>query len=502
MSGFFQGDVIHVCLDDKSLKMLKTAYASGKPRVAAVHFKSVEGLGAVETAQEIRNGLAAMKTSSRRVVFVLPSRYAITKNIEVPSLDPAEIEDIIRLQAVRHTPYSKEEVIVSHLHLERILERYTKVLLVIVSNDNVHKKTDILEAAGCEIEAVRLSAEALVKLVHESRPFADEESPCGLVSVDRDSTDFIIVHRAKPYFIRSIPAGSEQLDRDVAGTVGLLVEEFKKTCEAYQAEDQGVPLKRFVISGTNLPSQLAQGVQDAFAVETETLDVFAGLSASAEARVAMTSAPTSFLDAAAASFMTASLEMNLLPGDLKVRKSFREKGKEIFTAAIFAIVIVALILGVFLTKIYFRNEYLSQISGTFETRQKEASELEAISEETRQVRDFQKKRGIGVRVIDEFQNVLPQEMYLSEISSNDEGRVSIKGTSKLMSTVFSFVTELENSRLFQGVTSDYAKSRKENDQDVSDFGLSAGLEGWAVAPKPVESKAAEPAADSKKKKES
>ena len=79
-------------------------------------------------------------------------------------------------------------------------------------------------------------------------------------------------------------------------------------------------------------------------------------------------------------------------------------------------------------------------------------------------------------MLDEFQKVLPQEMYLSEISLTDDGHVSIKGTSKLMSTVFSFVTELENSPRFKNVTSDYTKSRKENDQDVSDFGLSALLE--------------------------
>ena len=99
-----------------------------------------------------------------------------------------------------------------------------------------------------------------------------------------------------------------------------------------------------------------------------------------------------------------------------------------------------------------------------------------ISEKTRVVREFIQKRGLALRVIAELQKMLPADMYLSEISLTEDGKVSLKGSSSLMSGVFSFVTQMENNSVFKGVTSDYTKSRKENDKEVSDFGLSATLE--------------------------
>ncbi len=469
---------LHVCVDDKSLKIVQVKTLSDKRTIAGVYYKKIENLSSESISQEIKNGIASLKSSARSVSVVLPSKFAITKNIEVPSLDKEEIENIIRLQAVRHTPYSREEVIVGHINLERILERYTKVLLVIVSNENIRNRTGIFELAGYEIESVHLSSDVLVRLVNWIRPFSLSESPSGLVYVDSDYTDLIIVHNAKPYFIRSIPLGSEHLKQDPSGTVRKLVEEFKKTCEAYQNEDQGTAVKLFLVAGLGGSGQtdLMKSIKNEFGVEAEVVSLTEKLPFTTDGKsMADMQTPVSFLDVFADGLIQDASTIDLLPDDLKVRKSFREKGKEIFTATIFVIIILALMVGVSLTKIYFRQSYLKEITQNFEAKQKEAVELGAISDVTRVVKDFKARRGVAFKVLDEFQKVLPPDMYLNEISLTEDGRISIKGTSALMSTVFSFVTELEKISFFNNVTSDYTKSRKEKDKDVSDFGLSASL---------------------------
>ncbi len=493
MDSFFH-ESVHVYVDEKSLKIAQVRVLSGKKHVTGVFYKNIENLSSDALSQTIRTGILSLKSTARHVTVVLPSKYAITKNIEVPSLDEEEIGNIIRLQAVRHTPYSKEEVIVGHINLERILDRYTKVLLVIVSNENIRKKTDIFELAGYEIEGVHLSADVLVRLISQERP-AGTDSPYGLISVETDSSDFIIIHNGKPQYIRSIPAGLTQLNKDASAAVAQLVEEFKKTCEAYQTEDQGQPVKRFLVAGAaSSPAQdlLLKGLREEFKLEAEAFNPDRSLPLGPEARHALGLwGPVPFLDVFADG-LCGSAAVDLLPEDLKIRRSFREKGKEMFKAAIFIIVILGLMVSVFLAKIYFRNHYLNEITRNFDEKQKEADELDAVSEETRFVKEFRTQRGVAGKVLDEFQNVLPQDMYLGEISLTDDGHVSIKGTSKLMSTVFSFVTQLENSPRFKNVTSDYTKSRKENDKEVSDFGLSALLKEARV-PKPEAAPAPAPA---------
>ena len=65
---------------------------------------------------------------------------------------------------------------------------------------------------------------------------------------------------------------------------------------------------------------------------------------------------------------------------------------------------------------------------------------------------------------------------MNELALDADGNINIKGTSELMSRVFAFVTEFENSSMFQSVSTDFAKSRKLDGRDVTDFGLTAKTE--------------------------
>ena len=467
------GETVHVYLDETSLKIARVKIASGKKTVAGFYAKSISGLPLEKVAAELITGILALRSKVRQLHLVLASKYAITKNIEVPSLNDEEIESIIRLQAVRHTPYSREEVIVGHINLEVLLERYTKALLVIVSNENIKKRTNALEIAGYEVQSVHLSAEVLAQA---AQPNAGE-TPCGVAVLDADFTDFLVLHNAKPYFIRSIPTGLAQLKQDPA-SLRSLVDELKKTCEAYINEDQGTVLKKFLIGGVASPEReaLAKTLAEEMKVPAEPLRLEEKLTLTDEAQAQLKQfSQVSFSDVIADGLIEQA-SIDLLPEDLRTQKLFRKKGKELFTAAIFILAIFILLTCTFFTRYFFGKSRLNAITKSFEVKQKEADKLVALSEETRLVKDFKIKKGRALRVLGELQSILPEEMYLSEITLAGDGKVTVKGTSELMSRVFSFVTEFENNPYFVNVTSDYTKSRKENDRDVSDFGLSANWE--------------------------
>ena len=46
-----------------------------------------------------------------------------------------------------------------------------------------------------------------------------------------------------------------------------------------------------------------------------------------------------------------------------------------------------------------------------------------------------------------------------------------------MSRIFSFVTEMEQQKFFEGVKTEYTESRKDKGEDVSDFGIVLNIEG-------------------------
>ena len=73
----------------------------------------------------------------------VPANAATAKNIEVPSSDPEEIKSIINLQAGRHTPYSREEVLISYINLGLNAFNNTRLLLVIVHRNMVKERISL-----------------------------------------------------------------------------------------------------------------------------------------------------------------------------------------------------------------------------------------------------------------------------------------------------------------------------------------------------------------------
>ncbi len=474
-------DTIHCLLDEVSLKLARASFIQGRRVVTGLYYKDISGLQPSDQVKEVRVGLQALGLRAKQVHVLLASKYIITKSIEVPSLDPKEIEDIVRLQAVRHTPYSKEEVIVSHINLDVLLERYTKALLVIASNENVRKKTDIVDAAGLDVFSVRLVPEVITRTLTQFAPAASEG---GYVYLDRAYTDLVIVNKGKPNFVRSIPIGVSQLRQDAEGGMKMLLDEIKKTVDAYQSEDPGSSAKRLAMIGLDCPEQLelARRTESDLGLKSEIAFLESKLPIDAVAKKVLSEyKDISFLDVISDALNGEECAVDLIPEDLRIKKSFKAKGQEIFLAGCFLMVIFILTMSVFLVKIYFRNSYLKEIHGNFEVREREASELMVLSEDTRQIENFNKKKGRALTIFNEIQTVLPQEMYLSEIILTSDEKISIKGTSDFMSAVFSFVTEFEGNPYFRNVTTDYTKSRRENDRDVSDFGITASVEGLGAS---------------------
>lgn len=488
----FNKDLLHVFLDETTLKIARSSVSQGRRIVAALYAKDLTNASAEDVRAELARGVAAVGQRMRNISVVLASKYIITKTIEVPSLDQKEIEDIVRLQAVRHTPYSKEEVVVGYISLDVILERYTKALLVIASNENIRKKTDIPETLALNIQSVHLASEVMARAIFSVHP----EGPVGVIYIDQNSTDLLIINKGKPNFIRNIPFGAKQL-KDQANHA-LLAEEIRKTVAAYQSEDAALMPKKFLLAGVDAErAVVAKPIEEDFKIKTESFYYEAKLNLSEDAKRAIASnTHLSFLDVVSDALMEQETYVDLIPEDLKIRKSFRNKGQEVFLAGSFFIVIFILTMSIFLTKIYFRNSYLKEIHKNFQIKEKEAEELVLFSEDTRKMENFNAKRGRAIKVLDQLQTMLPQEMYLSEIGMTPDEKVSIKGTSEFMSAVFSFVTEFEGNPYFKNVNTDYTKSRKEADKDVSDFGITANIEGLGaseVAPPPPVAETAETA---------
>lgn len=470
---------VHLYLDETTLKLARATTVAGKRIIAGLYYKDVAGVSDLNLSVEIQQGMKALAAKTHQIEVLLASKFVITKTIEVPSLDPKEIQDIVRLQAIRHTPYSKEEVVIGHMNLDIVLERYTKTLLTIASNQNVRKRTDAVELAGYEVGSVHLAPEGLAKQIVTLLGLTKDTSNIGVIYLDQTFTDILFLSKLKPAYIRSVPLGSKNLATDMEQISKQLIEELKKTTEAFQSEDPNSVPKRFLMVGVDSPEQktILKRFEEELKIRFDSpiTELQFPLTEEAKKNLVLYKS-VSFLDVISDALSEGPAAIDLIPEDLVLRRSFNAKGQEIFMAGVIFMILFILVMGIFLSKIYFRKSYLSTIQKNFEIKQKEADELIRISEESRVIKDFQNRKGEALKVLNELQQVLPSEMYLSEMSFTPDEKLSIKGTSERMSAVFAFVTEFEGQPLFKSVNPDYTKSRKENDKDVSDFGISAEID--------------------------
>jgi len=474
-SSFVPQDELLVYLDGVTLKMATVHESQGKREIQHVFYSDVSQLDETGLIDEAAKGLVSVKSRRRDARVVITSKFAITKSVEVPSFDPQEIEAIIKLQSSRHTPYAKEEMVCAHMNLEEVLERYTKALLVIISLGNIKKHLDVLQMAGIEIASVEVAFEGMARGLVQAGLVTDADVT-GAVLVDADHSDLIILCKSKPFFVRSVGVGLKQLQH--AGSRRELAAEIHKSIEAFQATETNRPVKKICLIGPDAPeiAQLGAEVKAACGVATEAVRAADHVSASTAARKAESELFHSPIDAVLFAASVPAASMDFIPDDLKTRRSFRDRANQIFTAGTLVMVIAALLLGVFVAKVYLKTSYIHSLDKNFASKNQEAERLMNLSEQNRLIREFNAKKGSSLRALTELETMLPREMYLNEMNLDAEGKLMLKGTSELMSRVFSFVTEFENHPHFKNVKNDYAKSRKVDGKDMTDFGLSANLE--------------------------
>src|SRR5262249_30935382 len=145
------------------------------------------------------------------VVCVVPANAATSKNIEVPSSDPQEIRSIINLQASRHTPYSREEVLIGHINLGHTSAGNTKILLVIAHRNVVKDRLDVLDKCGLVPEKVLFVPEGVGRLYAKGLNLKKDAASLGVIDVTVNFVNFLIVARGSVVFSRSIPLGIKQL---------------------------------------------------------------------------------------------------------------------------------------------------------------------------------------------------------------------------------------------------------------------------------------------------
>ncbi len=479
--------------------LVRVAQVTGSGVVEKLSRKNVEN-GLVDVA--LRQVLAGFDVKKSAIVWVLPGEVATTKNIEVPSTDNDEIESILSLQAARHTPFNKDEILISYLKLGVAKANYTQVLLIIVKREAIKEKIDILKGAGLSMDTVLFAPECIARFYAKAINEKKNDAPFVLVDVNMQSTNFIVASNGTVVMSRNIPLGIEQLAVD-AEAAKHMADEIKVSLDAYNQEGVFAKPGRFYFT-TAHPALAAVTpvISQSLGIQIESLPYqkFVKGPRPVQGALATDFADDSALDIIAAAVTAAKCQAELIPQEVRDQRSVSEKGRETLKAGIFFLCSLFFVGFALLSKVYFKDQFLQQnLVAKYSAQRAEVKNLESMITRTEILRQYLQARSVPLEAVRELYRIIPQEIFLSAVSMDDAGMVSIQGISDSMSKVFNFVTALEASPLFEGVKTKSTSTKKDRGKEVAAFEIIMKLTPEGVpAAAPASAPAPADVLDSKK----
>ncbi|MDD5255517.1 MAG: pilus assembly protein PilM, partial [Candidatus Omnitrophica bacterium] len=404
------------------------------------------------------------------------SGVVITKNIEVPSTDPQEIRDIINLQSGRHTPYSRDEIIIDYIDIGTYRQSYTKILLIIVARHIIKRHYEILERAGIKLERVLFAPEGLSNFAARILRAGTDAPPVCIVHIDEGSSDFVVSHKGKPVFVRSIPIGAWNLSEEGLVYRGRFLDEIKRSLEIYQSENiERLPSQAIVTGATESLSDLETTLSSGLQIPAKLVSYFEAFSFSEKIlQGGRLSKHASFLEILAPMAAAPQLKLDLIPEEVRLRREVEERGKELIKTGVLVLTLFVLVFSILISKIYFNAAYLKSLDVRYASVNKEAKELEDRFATVGAIKNYLIRRGYSLEVLTELYMLSSQDLQLSDIRFDQQGeKFILRGSAESMSSVFSFVEKMEKSKYLKDVKTKYTTKRKDGGRDVTDFEISA-----------------------------
>lgn len=471
-------DYICFSINNESLKIVQVKGQGAGAKVTHLSCRDLKGVSDVELPKVIEGELKGFSAKSANILSIVPPSITTTKNIEIPSTDDQEIQSIVNLQASRHTPFSREEIQIGYVNIGVYNNNFTKVLLAIANRVQLKDQIKNLERAGLKVNQVVFAPEAVAELIARSRLTKKKTTPLAIIDIDRKATNFVILSKGKAITSRSIPVGRADLKQDPAGAQTKLVDELKKTYDAYISEDIDQPPSNYYITHDDpLARDLQTAIKGQLGWDADIAPYTDHIKVAKPVIEKMASqfGENSFLDIIAAAAMVNETKINLVPEEVQLQKSIEEQRNQIMQTAVLCVAALALGACIFGMKLYFKKAYLNNMVKQYEGTRQEVEELQAKSEKTKLIKDYMDSRMVSLDALHELYREIPDDVYLTRISLEEEGVVLIQGVSEIGSKVYKLNTTLKDAELFKNAEVKSKKAKKDRGKDAHAFEISLNL---------------------------
>lgn len=462
-------------VDGRWIKLLHAQGSWMARRISLLVAHPMEALSDEDLVSWLREVFAAKGLNPGTVLIANPSHLTTTRLFTLPATDPREIRDIIELQAEKHTPYAKEEILTDFQILDTERGGYSRVLLVLSHQDIVHRGLKLLDGMGWRLERAGFELEGLANWFHLVSGRAAQGAVL-VAELDSDTTALAVLHDGKPYFHRSLSLGFSQLAQDPEEGQAKLIAEFQRSLDAFEAEGLSLAISSAVLTGQagRFPElkdrlQAALGVSTTIVSQFEHCPVAAGVSTDEEPlnRVSFASLIGLALRPSA---------VDLTPKALKLHRAFEVRARRLVGLGCQVVGVLLLASCLVVGKAMKHERYRSWLAHEHRRTAAEAQTLRMLLDQLGFVQDWLQERGQLLNAVAELSRRTPAVIQWDTLTfTKADGQLILKGVSEEIPKVYDFSRDLKRSALFANVEVRRAAKRTVENREVTEFEIVCSL---------------------------
>lgn len=460
-----------IALDGQWLKLVT---AEGH-RIVKVLACPVQGFGPEEILRTFQEACTAEGVVPHEVLVANPTHLCTVRLFSLPSTNPKEIRDIVDLQAEKHTPYAKEEILTDFKVISQERSGYSRVLLVLAHQDVIHRAVRLVESSRLVLDHVGCELEGLVNWYHVVKQGAAAQGTSLIVDVDGSTTTLLVMQHGQPSFQRSLATGSDHLENDPAQATERLVGELHRSIEALEAEGGGGRVQDLVLTGR------VERLQDLKAVLERELELPVSLvspwqgATIEESCLAACERLPNLSFASLVGLALAPSEVDLTPQVLKLRQAFEARGKALVLFGCQCVAALILVTGLIIGRVQKQHQYYTALQRLYNETAPESQQVETALEEMQFVAKRLKERGLFLELVDTLAELTLPQIQWNSLTYTAGDALVLKGISQELPKVYEFVATLEHLPDFKEVTARRVARRTVENHDVTDFEVRCAL---------------------------
>lgn len=440
--------------------------------------RPVDSSNDADLSKFIANTFSNLRLKPRSLALSLPRNLITVRVLSLPSDNPKEIGKMLDLHLVRLVPYKKEEMIVSYSVLYTDEIGYTKIFLCIVHKDVLERQFKILIDAGLFVEKIYPSSYGIWEwMLSNCKTHMTQNTIYLGVDISCNFAELIAFSRDSLFFSRSIVVGSQMLKDQT--NVLKFIREIKQATIFLKSEYKYKKPEKILISGAIKGLEFLQPVlEKELEIPTMLLPVDSWLN---KYKSKDTTVPSSVSITSLKEFLIDNPKrISFSSAEMQTRKALKEEAKDLVIAGSLFIFMVFAICGLFLGRIYNRQDYLKTLQAYSENIGEDVTELLRQSQHVDFIKKSLAKRNVPLLFFQEIYRAVPSQVAIKYVSMDEEGKVLLRGGSNQLSDVFGFIGILEDNPLFSEVETKYTRKKKTKQGEFTNFELQLVFDPYVV----------------------